>query len=60
MDDDDDDYGDDLDTVRGGVLPPVPTTFDWREPGRQVYVTGTFADWDRKYRLRREYVLFLL
>jgi Glycogen recognition site of AMP-activated protein kinase len=48
---DDDDIGDDLGTVRGGVLPSVPTKIEWSEPGNKVYVTGTFADWDRKYRL---------
>jgi len=51
--DEDDDIGDDVDTVRGGVLPPVPTTIEWREKGSKVYVTGTFAEWDRKFRLHK-------
>lgn len=53
LDDDSDssDRGDDLATVRGGVLPPVPTTVEWKEGGDRVFVTGTFADWNNKYRL---------
>ncbi|KAF2669044.1 AMPKBI-domain-containing protein [Microthyrium microscopicum] len=51
---DEEDVGDNVDTVRGGVLPSVPTVVEWREGGNKVYVTGTFADWDRKYRLSRE------
>jgi hypothetical protein len=50
---DDDDVGDDLSTVAQGILPPVPTIIEWRDPGTKVYVTGTFADWDRKYRLHK-------
>lgn len=34
--------------------PSVPTTIEWRGPGERVYVTGTFAAWDRKYRLQKE------
>jgi hypothetical protein len=52
---DEEDGGDDLGTVRQGVLPSVPTVIEWREPGNKVYVTGTFADWDRKYRLTKRY-----
>lgn len=31
----------------------VPTTIEWRGPAERVFVTGTFAAWDRKYRLRK-------
>jgi hypothetical protein len=51
---DDEDIGDDLSTVRGGVLPSVPTIVEWLDQGSKVYVTGTFANWDRKYRLTRK------
>jgi hypothetical protein len=51
---DDEDIGDDLSTVRGGVLPSVPTVVEWLDHGSKVYVTGTFANWDRKYRLTRK------
>ena len=54
---DTDDYGDDLDTVQSGALPPVPTLIEWRGPGTKIYVTGTFAGWDRKYRLNRKYAI---
>jgi hypothetical protein len=49
----DDDLGD-LDTVAGGLHPPVPTLIEWREGGEKVYVTGTFAGWDRKFRLHKK------
>ncbi|KAF2012573.1 carbohydrate-binding module family 48 protein [Aaosphaeria arxii CBS 175.79] len=29
----------------------VPTLIEWEGPGERVYVTGTFANWDKKYRL---------
>jgi hypothetical protein len=51
---DDEDVGDDPSTVIRGILPTVPTVVEWREPGNKVYVTGTFADWDRKYRLNKK------
>jgi hypothetical protein len=31
----------------------VPTVIEWRQGGEKVYVTGTFAGWDRKFRLHR-------
>lgn len=31
----------------------VPTTIEWRGPAERVFVTGTFAAWDRKYRLKK-------
>ncbi|ORX97946.1 5'-AMP-activated protein kinase beta subunit, interation domain-domain-containing protein, partial [Clohesyomyces aquaticus] len=36
-----------------GDLPTVPTLIEWEGPGERVYVTGTFANWNRKYRLHR-------
>jgi hypothetical protein len=38
----------------GGVLATVPKLIEWTEGGEKVYVTGTFAGWDRKYRLHKE------
>jgi AMP-activated protein kinase-like protein len=51
---DEEDVGDDPNTVIRGILPTVPTIIEWREPGVKVYVTGTFADWERKYRLNKK------
>lgn len=31
----------------------VPTAIEWRGPAERVFVTGTFAAWDRKYRLKK-------
>ncbi|KAF2004435.1 carbohydrate-binding module family 48 protein [Amniculicola lignicola CBS 123094] len=31
----------------------VPTLIEWEGPGERVYVTGTFAGWNRKFRLHR-------
>lgn len=53
---DDDDLGDDLGSLEGGPHVPVPTLLEWREGGDKVYVTGTFAGWDRKFRLHKKYV----
>lgn len=35
-------------------VPKVPTVIEYREasPGERVYVTGTFTDWQRKFRLQ--------
>jgi len=52
--DDDDDIGDDLSTIAQGVLPSVPTIIEWTGAGSKVYVTGTFANWDKKYRLHKK------
>ncbi|OQV02865.1 5'-AMP-activated protein kinase beta subunit, interation domain-containing protein [Cladophialophora immunda] len=29
----------------------VPTVIEWNQGGHKVYVTGTFANWEKKYRL---------
>lgn len=36
----------------------VPTTIDWAGEGNKVYVTGTFVNWEKKFRLHKKYVLF--
>lgn len=46
---DDDDLGDEFKGPQGKET--VPTIVEWEGPGERVYVTGTFAGWDRKYRL---------
>ena len=38
-----------------GVGRAVPTTIEWTAPGDKVYVTGTFVNWEKKYRLHRRY-----
>lgn len=48
---DDDDLGDEFKPNTG--RPTVPTLIEWEGPGERVYVTGTFAGWNRKYRLHR-------
>jgi hypothetical protein len=35
-------------------VPTVPTVIEWEGPGERIYVTGTFANWDRKYKLHRK------
>lgn len=37
-----------------GERAAVPTVIEWRQGGDRVYVTGTFAGWDRKFRLQKE------
>ncbi|OJJ43764.1 hypothetical protein ASPZODRAFT_73283 [Penicilliopsis zonata CBS 506.65] len=37
-----------------GVGRAVPTTIDWTGPGNKVYVTGTFVNWEKKFRLHRK------
>ncbi|KAJ5092343.1 hypothetical protein NUU61_007213 [Penicillium alfredii] len=36
-----------------GVGKAVPTTIEWTGPGQKVYVTGTFVNWEKKFRLHR-------
>ena len=31
----------------------VPTTIEWTQGGYKVYVTGTFTNWSKKYRMHR-------
>lgn len=39
----------------GQTTATVPYTIEWNLPAERVFVTGTFAAWDKKYRLRRRY-----
>jgi hypothetical protein len=50
---DDEDLGDEFKGPNSG-RPTVPTLIEWEGEGERVYVTGTFAGWDRKYRLHRK------
>lgn len=34
----------------------VPTVIEWNHGGHKVYVTGTFANWEKKYRLHQRCV----
>lgn len=45
----DDDLGEEFSGPQG--QPAVPTLIEWEGPGERVYVTGTFAGWNRKYKL---------
>lgn len=36
------------------IVPSVPTPIEWNGPGEMVYVTGTFVQWDRKFKLHRD------
>jgi len=40
----------------GASVPKVPTTIEWRDaaPDDRVYVTGTFTDWQKKFRLHQK------
>jgi len=49
---DDDDLGEEFKGPSTG-RPTVPTLIEWEGPGERVYVTGTFAGWNRKYKLHR-------
>jgi len=50
---DDDDLGEEFKAPSTG-RPTVPTLIEWEGPGERVYVTGTFAGWNRKYKLHRK------
>lgn len=56
----DEDVGNELQpyAVDTGGVNVVPTRIDWRGGGERVYVTGTFAHWDKKFRLHKRYGLF--
>ena len=54
---DDDEMLDDLQpNASTGVGRAVPTIIEWTAPGDKVYVTGTFVNWEKKFRLHRGYV----
>lgn len=57
---DEDEVEDELQSyAMSGVGKAVPTVIEWRGPGDRVYVTGTFVNWEKKFRLHRRYVVFL-
>ncbi|KAF1850844.1 carbohydrate-binding module family 48 protein [Cucurbitaria berberidis CBS 394.84] len=47
---DDEDLGEEFKVPTTG-RPTVPTLIEWEGPGERVYVTGTFAGWNKKYKL---------
>lgn len=51
---DEDDAADDSCDTEGGLRPAVPTIIEWLGPGEKVYVTGTFAGWNKKFRLHKK------
>lgn len=53
-----DEIGDELHayTVDGEMRRTIPTVIEWKHGGEKVYVTGTFAGWNRKFRLHKKYV----
>jgi hypothetical protein len=38
-----------------GIGKAVPTYIEWSGPGHKVYVTGTFVNWEKKFKLHRRY-----
>ncbi|KAK7539121.1 5'-AMP-activated protein kinase beta subunit, interation domain-containing protein [Phyllosticta citricarpa] len=50
---DDEDAGDESLETDGVMRPAVPTVIEWLGPGEKVYVTGTFAGWNKKFRLHK-------
>jgi hypothetical protein len=50
---DDEDLGEEFKGPNTG-RPTVPTLIEWEGEGERVYATGTFAGWNRKYRLHRK------
>jgi len=51
---DDDDADEDVFAPDESVAPVVPTNIRWGRDADKVYVTGTFVNWDRKFRLHRD------
>lgn len=53
---DEEDVGEELQPFGAGYSgQTVPFTIEWNQPAEKVFVTGTFAAWDKKYRLRKRY-----
>jgi hypothetical protein len=50
---DDDDLGEEFKVPTPG-RPTVPTLIEWEGAGERVYVTGTFAGWNKKYKLHKK------
>lgn len=54
-----DEGGDELSPYAiSGVGKAVPTVIEWNAPGQKVYVTGTFVNWEKKFKLHRRYALY--
>ncbi|KAM0719185.1 hypothetical protein Q7P37_005090 [Cladosporium fusiforme] len=53
---DDEDVGDNeaFTADQASLAPSVPMPIEWKGPGEKVYVTGTFVQWDRKFKLHRD------
>ncbi|KKY14996.1 putative snf1 kinase complex beta-subunit gal83 [Phaeomoniella chlamydospora] len=52
----DEDIGDELSSFSidaNIAVKVVPIVVEWKQPGDKVYVTGTFANWAKKYKLHR-------
>lgn len=57
---DEDEGADDLQPYTpSGVGKAIPNTIEWASHGEKVYVTGTFVNWEKKFRLHRRYVISL-
>jgi hypothetical protein len=39
---------------QASLAPSVPMPIEWKGPGDKVYVTGTFVQWERKFKLHRD------
>lgn len=48
----DDDLADEFKGPQGQLT--VPTLIEWEGPGERVFVTGTFAGWERKFKLHQK------
>lgn len=58
---DEEDINEELQPFGVGVTgQTVPTLIEWNQPAEKVFVTGTFAAWDKKFRLKKRYVSSLL
>ena len=52
---DEDEADDDLQAYGNGVTGrTVPTTIEWNHGGDRIYVTGSFAGWEKKHRMHRK------
>jgi len=51
---DDDDLGEDFSAHDVAEGPRVEKLIEWKQGGDKVYVTGTFTNWNRKFRLHKE------
>ncbi|KAI9741920.1 MAG: hypothetical protein M1834_000309 [Cirrosporium novae-zelandiae] len=53
--DDEEEIGDEMQSYHlDGSRKTVPTLVEWNQGGEKVYVTGTFADWNKKFRLSKD------